>query len=216
MPRRVPQAEDDGWLLGPLLDYARGRTDIAVFDSRERSAARGALPTLSAPAPEPQGEHPSPPARMRPADHHRGTMQNAAAQRIHARALCGCGPRQPLRGGNRAIDCRTRPSRTRPCPLPHVAQRAESHRSHRPIAFGSGAAYPLRGPCLRCLISPVMSWASTPGRTVAPNATVSAALPGAPETLERYASGLCRAPMRYSALGGPGHPTAPLFLSEDS
>ena len=54
-------------------------------------------------------------------------------------------------------DCRTRRSKTPPCPLPNAARRAAWHRNHRPTAFGSGTAHPRRGPFPRCLISPVMS-----------------------------------------------------------
>ena len=34
VPRRAPQSEDDGWLVGAFLDYVRGLTGIAVFDAR--------------------------------------------------------------------------------------------------------------------------------------------------------------------------------------
>ena len=34
VPRRAPRSEDDGWLIGPYLDYVRGQTGIAVFDAR--------------------------------------------------------------------------------------------------------------------------------------------------------------------------------------
>ena len=34
VPRPAPRGEDDGWLLGPFLDYARGASGIAVFDAR--------------------------------------------------------------------------------------------------------------------------------------------------------------------------------------
>ena len=34
VPRRVPQSEDDGWLVGAFLDYTRGLSGIAVFDAR--------------------------------------------------------------------------------------------------------------------------------------------------------------------------------------
>ena len=33
VPRRVPRAEDDGWLVGAFLDYARGLSGIAIFDT---------------------------------------------------------------------------------------------------------------------------------------------------------------------------------------
>ena len=33
-PKRAPQSEDDGWLVGVFLDYVRGLTGIAVFDAR--------------------------------------------------------------------------------------------------------------------------------------------------------------------------------------
>ena len=33
VPRRIPRSEDDGWLVGAFLDYARGLTGIAVFDA---------------------------------------------------------------------------------------------------------------------------------------------------------------------------------------
>ena len=34
VPRRVPRSEDDGWLVGAILDSTRGLTGVAVFDSR--------------------------------------------------------------------------------------------------------------------------------------------------------------------------------------
>ena len=34
VPRRAAQREDDGWLVGPFLDYTRGLTGIAIFDAR--------------------------------------------------------------------------------------------------------------------------------------------------------------------------------------
>ena len=34
MPRAVPRGEDDGWLIGPFLDYMRGLSGVAVFDAR--------------------------------------------------------------------------------------------------------------------------------------------------------------------------------------
>lgn len=34
VPRSSPRAEDDGWLLGPFLDYERGASGIAIFDAR--------------------------------------------------------------------------------------------------------------------------------------------------------------------------------------
>ena len=34
VPRPAPNREDDGWLLGPFLDYERGASGIAVFDAR--------------------------------------------------------------------------------------------------------------------------------------------------------------------------------------
>ena len=34
VPRRVPRAEDDGWLVGAFLDCARGLTGIAVFEAQ--------------------------------------------------------------------------------------------------------------------------------------------------------------------------------------
>ena len=34
VPRPAPRSEDDGWLIGPFLDYVRGLTGIAVFDAR--------------------------------------------------------------------------------------------------------------------------------------------------------------------------------------
>ena len=34
VPRPSSRAEDDGWLLGPFLDYERGASGIAVFDAR--------------------------------------------------------------------------------------------------------------------------------------------------------------------------------------
>ena len=35
VPRRNPRSEDDGWLVGPYLDYVRERSGIAVFDARQ-------------------------------------------------------------------------------------------------------------------------------------------------------------------------------------
>ncbi len=34
VPRQAPRSEDDGWLLGPFLDYAQKASGIAVFDAR--------------------------------------------------------------------------------------------------------------------------------------------------------------------------------------
>ena len=34
VPRPFPRGEDDGWLLGPFLDYERGASGLAVFDAR--------------------------------------------------------------------------------------------------------------------------------------------------------------------------------------
>ena len=34
VPGRASSREDDGWLVGPFLDYVRGLTGIAVFDAR--------------------------------------------------------------------------------------------------------------------------------------------------------------------------------------
>ena len=34
VPRRTPRSEDDGWLVGPYLDYAREQSGIAIFDAR--------------------------------------------------------------------------------------------------------------------------------------------------------------------------------------
>ena len=34
VPRPSPRDEDDGWLLGPFLDYERGASGLSVFDSR--------------------------------------------------------------------------------------------------------------------------------------------------------------------------------------
>ena len=34
VPRPAARREDEGWLLGPFLDYGRGRSGIAVFDAR--------------------------------------------------------------------------------------------------------------------------------------------------------------------------------------
>ena len=34
VPRSTPRSEDDGWLIGPFLDYVRGLSGIAVFDAR--------------------------------------------------------------------------------------------------------------------------------------------------------------------------------------
>ena len=35
VPRRAPRSEDDGWLVGPFLDYTRGLTGVGVFDARD-------------------------------------------------------------------------------------------------------------------------------------------------------------------------------------
>ena len=34
VPRRNPRSEDDGWLVGPFLDYERGVSGVAIFDAR--------------------------------------------------------------------------------------------------------------------------------------------------------------------------------------
>ena len=34
VPRPGPSREDDGWLVGAFLDYARGLSGLAVFDAR--------------------------------------------------------------------------------------------------------------------------------------------------------------------------------------
>ena len=34
VPRRDPRSEDDGWLVGPFLDYERGVSGVAIFDAR--------------------------------------------------------------------------------------------------------------------------------------------------------------------------------------
>ena len=35
VPRHAPRSEDDGWLVGPFLDYTRGLTGVGVFDARD-------------------------------------------------------------------------------------------------------------------------------------------------------------------------------------
>ena len=51
VPRRAPKREDDGWLVGPFLDYARGLTGIAVFDARHVADGPVALAWLDYPLP---------------------------------------------------------------------------------------------------------------------------------------------------------------------
>ena len=51
VPRPAPRAEDDGWLLGPYLDYARGTSGLAVFDARHVSDGPVARAWLDYPLP---------------------------------------------------------------------------------------------------------------------------------------------------------------------
>ena len=51
VPRRAPQSEDDGWLVGPFLDYARGLSGVAVFDARHVADGPVALAWLDYPLP---------------------------------------------------------------------------------------------------------------------------------------------------------------------
>ena len=51
VPRRVPRSEDDGWLVGPFLDYARGQSGVAVFDARHVADGPVALAWLDYPLP---------------------------------------------------------------------------------------------------------------------------------------------------------------------
>ena len=51
VPRRAAQSEDDGWLVGPLLDYARGLSGVAVFDARHVTDGPVALAWLDYPLP---------------------------------------------------------------------------------------------------------------------------------------------------------------------
>lgn len=98
-------------------------------------------------APTCAGPNPLPPSGNEEKCHRR---ENPCRRRMWSR------PAGSAAKGQRG-DCRTRRSKTPPCPLPNAARRAAWHRSHRPTAFGSGTAHPRRGPFPRCLISPVMS-----------------------------------------------------------
>ena len=51
VPRRVPRYEDDGWLIGPHLDYRRGLSGIAVFDARHVAGGPLARAWLDYPLP---------------------------------------------------------------------------------------------------------------------------------------------------------------------
>ena len=51
VPRRAPRREDDGWLVGPFLDYARGLSGVAVFDARHVADGPVALAWLDYPLP---------------------------------------------------------------------------------------------------------------------------------------------------------------------
>ena len=98
-------------------------------------------------APTCAGPNPLPPSGNEEQCHR---TENPCRRRMRSR------PARSAAKGQRG-DCRTRRSKTPPCPLPNAARRAASHRNHRPTAFGSGTAHPRRGPFPRCLISPVMS-----------------------------------------------------------
>ena len=51
VPRPAPRAEDDGWLVGPFLDYAKGVSGIAVFDARSLADGPVARAWLDYPVP---------------------------------------------------------------------------------------------------------------------------------------------------------------------
>ena len=51
VPRPAPHAEDDGWLLGPFLDYEQGASGLAVFDARHVSDGPVARAWLDYPLP---------------------------------------------------------------------------------------------------------------------------------------------------------------------
>ena len=51
VPRHVPRSEDDGWLVGPYLDYVQGSSGIAVFDARSVADGPVARARLDYPLP---------------------------------------------------------------------------------------------------------------------------------------------------------------------
>ena len=51
VPRRSARSEDDGWLVGAFLDYARGLTGVAVFDARRVADGPTARAWLDYPLP---------------------------------------------------------------------------------------------------------------------------------------------------------------------
>ena len=51
VPRPAPRGEDDGWHVGPFLDYARGVTGVGVFDAREVAGGPVARAWLDYPVP---------------------------------------------------------------------------------------------------------------------------------------------------------------------
>ena len=51
VPRHAPQREDDGWLVGPFLDYARRLSGVAVFDARHVADGPVGLGWLDYPLP---------------------------------------------------------------------------------------------------------------------------------------------------------------------
>ena len=51
VPRRAPRSEDDGWLVGPCLDYVREQSGIAIFDARRVSDGPMARAWLDYPLP---------------------------------------------------------------------------------------------------------------------------------------------------------------------
>ena len=51
VPGPAPRAEDDGWLLGPFLDYEQGASGLAVFDARHVSDGPVARAWLDYPLP---------------------------------------------------------------------------------------------------------------------------------------------------------------------
>ena len=55
VPRRGAGAEDDGWLVGTFLDYARGVSGVAVFDARR--VGEGPIARASLDYPLPLGFH---------------------------------------------------------------------------------------------------------------------------------------------------------------
>ena len=51
VPRPAPRGEDDGWLVGPFLDYAKGVTGLGVFDARKVADGPVARAWLDYPVP---------------------------------------------------------------------------------------------------------------------------------------------------------------------